>query len=37
MRLDLADEAKWDLELLEAKKKEGKAEFVKGKDWLLYE
>jgi hypothetical protein len=37
MRLDLADEAKWDLELLEAKKKEGKAEFVKGKGWLLYE
>jgi flagellar basal body-associated protein FliL len=36
MRLDLADEAKWDLELLEAKKKEGKAEFVKGKGWLLY-
>lgn len=36
-RLDLGDEANWDLVLLESKKAEGKAKFAKGHGWLLYE
>ncbi|MCU0468409.1 MAG: hypothetical protein MUF58_07390 [Arcicella sp.] len=36
-RYDLGDETNWDLVLLESKKAEGKAKFVKGYGWLLYE
>jgi hypothetical protein len=36
MRLPLADKANWDFEYIEAKKAEGKAEFVKGYGWLIY-
>jgi hypothetical protein len=37
IRLDLGNEANWDLVILESKKAEEKAEFVKGHGWLLYE
>lgn len=36
MRLPLADKANWDFAYIEAKKEEGKAEFVKGYGWLIY-
>jgi hypothetical protein len=36
-RLDLGNEANWDSALLEVKKAEGKAKFIKGHGWLLYE
>jgi hypothetical protein len=36
-RLDLAEEASWDLDYLDSKIKEGKAEFIKNEGWVIYE
>lgn len=36
MRFDLADKANWDFAYIEAKKAEGKAQFVQNKGWLIY-
>jgi hypothetical protein len=36
-RYDLGKEDSWNLELLELKKSQSKAQFVKGHGWLLYE
>jgi hypothetical protein len=36
-RFDLSVEASWDLEYLDSKIKEGKADFIKNQGWVFYE
>jgi hypothetical protein len=36
-RFDLSEEASWDLDYLDSKIKEGKADFIKNQGWVFYE